>query len=169
LNMTGANGYEDYTYSDYFLGRNEFEKLPSQQIMVRDGGFKVRTDLLASKVGKTDGWLMAVNFGTTIPDRLNPLSILPFKIPIKFFTDIGTYSDVWEKDAEGDRFLFDAGIQVSLLKETIHIYLPFIYSTVYKNYIQSTIEKKGRLSKTISFSIDISNLDFKKINRNISF
>jgi Peptidase family M1 domain len=169
LNMTGANGYEDYTYSDYFLGRNEFEKMPSQQIMVRDGGFKVRTDLLASKVGKTDGWLMAANFATTIPSGLNPLSVLPFKIPLKFFADIGTYSDVWKKDAEGDRFLFDAGVQVSLLKETIHIYLPFIYSAVYKNYIQSTIEKKGRLSKTISFSIDISNLDFKKFNRNISF
>jgi Peptidase family M1 domain len=169
LNMTGANGYEDYTYSDYFIGRNEFEKMPSQQIMVRDGGFKVRTDLLASKVGKTDGWLMAANFATTIPSGLNPLSVLPFKIPLKFFTDIGTYSDVWKKDAEGDRFLFDAGIQVSLLKETIHIYLPFIYSAVYKNYIQSTIEKKGRLAKTISFSIDISNLDFKKFNRNISF
>lgn len=169
INMTGANGYEDYTYSDYFIGRNKFEKMPSQQIMIRDGGFKVRTDLLANKVGKTDGWLMAANFATTIPSGLNPLSVLPIKIPLKFFADIGTYSDVWKKDAEGDRFLFDAGIQLSLLKETIHIYLPFIYSAVYKNYIQSTIEKKGRLSKTISFSIDISNLDFKKFNRNISF
>ncbi len=46
LNMTGPNGYEDYTYSDYFLGRNKFDKLPSQQIMMRDGGFKIRTDLL---------------------------------------------------------------------------------------------------------------------------
>ncbi|MBS1654378.1 MAG: M1 family metallopeptidase, partial [Bacteroidetes bacterium] len=62
LNMTGANGYEDYTYSDYFLGRNRFDKFPSQQIMIRDGGFKVRTDLLADKVGKTDNWLMAANF-----------------------------------------------------------------------------------------------------------
>ncbi|MEI9908812.1 MAG: hypothetical protein WDO71_03550 [Bacteroidota bacterium] len=42
LIMTGANGYEDYTYSDYFIGRNEFEGIASQQIMVRDGGFKVK-------------------------------------------------------------------------------------------------------------------------------
>ncbi len=26
LNMTGANGYEDYTYSDYFIGRNKFRR-----------------------------------------------------------------------------------------------------------------------------------------------
>jgi hypothetical protein len=24
LNLSGSNGYEDYTYSNYFLGRNEF-------------------------------------------------------------------------------------------------------------------------------------------------
>ena len=35
LNMTGPNGYEDYTYSDYFIGRNKFDRLPSQQIMTR--------------------------------------------------------------------------------------------------------------------------------------
>ena len=61
LNMTGANGYEDYTYSDYFIGRNRFEGMESQQLMMRDGGFKVRTDLLADKIGKTDDWLIAAN------------------------------------------------------------------------------------------------------------
>jgi hypothetical protein len=83
LNMTGASGYEDYTYSDYFLGRNKFDKLPSQQIMVRDGAFKVRTDLYAQKVGKTDDWLAAINLTTSIPSGVNPLSVLPVKIPLK--------------------------------------------------------------------------------------
>lgn len=85
LNMTGANGYEDYTYSDYFIGRNKFEGPPSQQIMERDGAFKVRTDLLAEKVGKTDDWLIAANFSTTIPSSINPLSLLPVKIPLNLF------------------------------------------------------------------------------------
>jgi hypothetical protein len=30
LNLTGPNGSEDYTYSDYFIGRNEFEGAASQ-------------------------------------------------------------------------------------------------------------------------------------------
>ncbi len=169
LNLTGANGYEDYTYSDYFIGRNKFEGLASQQIMNRDGGFKVRTDLLADKVGKTDDWLIAANFSTTIPSAINPLSVLPFKIPLKLFVDIGTYADSWEEEAETDRFLFDAGIQIPLFKETINIYLPLIYSSVFKDYIQSTIPKKGRLWKTISFTIDISNFSFRKFDRNLNF
>jgi hypothetical protein len=169
LNLTGANGYEDYTYSDYFFGRNKFEGLESRQIMNRDGGFKVRTDLLASKVGKTDNWLASVNFSTTIPSSINPLSMLPVKIPLKLFFDIGTFAEAWEKEAETDRFLFDAGLQIPLFKETINIYVPLIYSSVFKDYIQSTIDKKGRLFKTISFTIDISNFNLRKFDRNFSF
>jgi hypothetical protein len=169
LNMTGPNGYEDYTYSDYFIGRNKFEKLPSQQIMMRDGGFKVRTDLYADKVGKTDDWLAAVNLSTTIPSGMNPLSLLPVKIPLKIFLDIGTYADAWERDSELDRFIFDAGVQLSLFANTINIYIPVIYSSIYKDYIQSVLEKQGRFWKTISFSIDISNFNLRKINRDLDF
>lgn len=169
LNMTGANGYEDYSYSDYFIGRNKFEGAASQQIMLRDGAFKVRTDLLADKVGKTDDWLVAANFTTTIPDAINPLSILPFKIPFRVFVDIGTQAGAWEKGSAEDRFLYDAGLQLSFLKETVHIYFPLLYSRVFKDYIQSTIEKKGRFWKTVSFTIDISNFSFRKIDRNLDF
>lgn len=169
LNLTGAKGYEDYTYNDYFMGRNEFEGLASQQIMVRDGAFKVRTDLLADKVGKTDDWLLALNLGTTIPDAVNPLSMLPVKIPLKLFFDIGTQAAAWKQDADADRFLFDAGIQIPILKETINIYIPLLYSSVYKDYIVSTSEKKNRFWKKISFSIDISNFSFRKLDRNLDF
>ncbi|MBL7744857.1 MAG: M1 family metallopeptidase [Chitinophagaceae bacterium] len=169
LNMTGANGYEDYTYSDYFIGRNEFEGTASQQIMERDGAFKVRTDLLASKVGRTDDWLMAVNFSSTIPSSINPLSLLPFKVPLKVFVDIGTYAEPWKKGAASDRFLFDAGLHIPILKETINIYVPLMYSSVFKDYIQSTLPKKNRLLKTISFSIDISSFSFRKFDRKLDF
>jgi hypothetical protein len=169
LNMTGANGYEDYTYSDYFIGRNKFEGLPSQQIMMKDGGFKVRTDLLSDKVGKTDDWLVAANFSSIIPSNINPLNLLPVKIPLKVFVDVGTYAEAWKPNAGTDRFLFDAGIYIPLFKETLNIYVPFIYSDVYKNYIQSYLSKKNRLLKTVSFSIDISNFSLRKINRNLDF
>jgi hypothetical protein len=163
LNMTGANGYEDYTYSNYFLGRNKFEGLASQQIMLRDGGFKVRTDLLAGKVGKTDDWLMAANFVTTIPEKINPLSVLPIKIPLRIFADIGTYAEGWDRENDADRFLFDAGLQFSLLHETINIYVPLLYSKVYGDYFKSTIPD-NRFFKTISFSINFFNKELKKLH-----
>jgi len=163
LNMTGPNGYEDYTYSDYFLGRNRFEGLPSQQIMIRDGAFKVRTDLLASKVGKTDDWLTAANFATTIPDKINPLSVLPVKIPLRVFADIGTYAEAWDRDADTDRFLFNAGVQLPLFDEALNIYIPLFFSKVYRDYFKSTIPN-NRFLKTISFNINFFNRSMKKLH-----
>jgi hypothetical protein len=164
LNLTGPKGYEDYTYSDYFIGRNRFEGLPSQQIMIRDGAFKVRTDLLSSKVGKTDNWLMAANFVSTIPDKINPLSVLPVKIPLRVFADVGTYAEAWDRANDADRFLFDAGLQVSLIHETVNIYVPLLYSDVYSTYFKSTIPDH-RFLKKISFSINLYNKELKKLNR----
>ena len=162
LNLTGANGFEDYTYGDYFIGRNRYEGIPSQQIMIRDGAFKVRTDLLASKVGKTDNWLTAVNLVSTVPEKINPLSVL--KIPLRVFADIGTYAEAWDRDNNADRFLFDAGLQLSLVQETIHIYVPLLYSGIFRTYLKSTIPE-NRFLKTVSFSIKLNNKLFKKIDR----
>src|SRR6185369_662672 len=166
LNLTGANGYEDYTYSNYFVGRNKFDGGTSQQIMERDGFFKVRTDLLSSKVGKTDNWLGALNLTSDIPNKINPLSLLPVKIPLKVFADIGTYADTWKPNANTTRFLYDAGLQVSLLKETVNIYFPLLYSSVYSDYYKSTLGK-NHFWKTVSFSIDIQRFSLKKISKTL--
>ena len=168
LNMTGPKGYEDYTYSNYFVGRNEFDKFSNQQIMIRDGGFKVRTDFLSDKIGKTDDWLAAANFTSTIPDVINPLAVLPFRLPIKLFIDIGTYADAWKKNAATGRFIYDAGLQLSLFNNVLNIYVPLFYSKVYKDYFKSTITEK-RFLKNIAFSIDIQNISLKKLQPQIPF
>lgn len=168
LNLTGANGYEDYTYNNYFVGRTEFEGFASQQIMQRDGFFKVRTDLLASKVGKTDNWLTAINFTTDIPDQINILNVLPVKIPVKAFLDIGTFAEAWDSKSEISKIVYDAGLQISLLKNTVNVYIPLLYSRVFKDYFQSYIPEK-RFIRNISFSIDIQNIHLKKIDRNLPF
>jgi hypothetical protein len=168
LNMTGPKGNEDYTYSNYFVGRNEFERFSSQQIMIRDGAFKVRTDLLSNKIGKTDNWLAAANFVTSIPKAINPLEILPVKIPLKFFVDIGTYAEAWKKNAATGRFVYDAGLQLSLVRGIVNIYMPLFYSKVYKDYFLSTITEK-RFLKNIAFSIDIQKLSLQKLLRQNGF
>ena len=168
LNMTGPDGYEDYTYSNYFLGRNKFEGMASQQIMLRDGGFKFRTDLLGDEVGKTDRWLTALNFSSTIPEKINPLSVLPIKIPLRIFADVGTYAEAWDRSTEGDRFLFDAGLQISLYHEMINIYMPIVYSRIYSDYYKSYLSEK-RFLKTISFSINLDTRSYKKLHHEVDF
>lgn len=168
FNLSGPDGSEDYTYSDYFAGRNHFEGWQSQQLMIRDGAFKVSTPLLAQEVGKTDDWLAAINLTSTIPSAINPFNLLPVKLPVRLFMDIGTWADTWKEEAETDRFLYDAGLYLSLFKETVNIYVPLLYSKVFSDYYKSTVPDKQRFWKKLSFCIDISNLYSRKISRNFS-
>jgi Peptidase family M1 domain len=142
LNLLAPKGNEDYTYSTYFYARNAFENAPSYQILNRDGFFKFRTDLLANKPGRTDNWIAAANLVSDIPARLNPLSMLPFRVPLQLFMDIGTYAEAWKKNATDVKFIYDAGLQLSLLKGTIEIYWPLIYSKAFKDYSLQTNGKK---------------------------
>lgn len=151
LNMTGPNGQEDYAYANYFPGRSAFQGWMSQQVMMRDGGFKVRTDLLGNKIGRTDSWLAALNVNST----LHP------KLPVKIFADLGTYGEAWAKESDQPRLLFDAGLQLSLLKNTINVYVPLLYSNVYRDYFRLYTNFWQRLS----FSIDMQAINFKKMQQ----
>lgn len=166
LNMSGPKGNEDYTYSEYFTGRNEFMGWRSQQVMERDGFFKVNTDLLGNKIGKTDDWLMSANLSSDLPDNINPLSILPVKIPLKIFADVGTYAEAWKDHPASGRFIYDAGIQIPLFHSLVDVYIPIIYSKVYGDYYKSTITEKKFL-KTIAFTINISKLQLQDIVKDI--
>ncbi|MEI9808584.1 MAG: hypothetical protein WDO16_12335 [Bacteroidota bacterium] len=178
LNLSAPKGNLDYTYSDYFIGRNDYPfrsegvkwTVPYQQIMIRDGAFKVNTDGQGN-IGASDDWLVAANASFDIPPNINPLSLLPFKIPLKAFVDVGTYAGPWEKGATGDRFLYDAGLQVSLLKELLNIYIPLLYSKPFKDYYTADYFSggKNRFLKTISFSIDISKFNSKRFTKGLPF
>ncbi|MBS4044039.1 MAG: M1 family metallopeptidase [Chitinophagaceae bacterium] len=156
LNMSGPKGYEDYTYSDYFVGRGEFEGWKSQQIMERDGFFKARTDYLGNKVGKSDDWLMAANFNIDMPGFPT----------LKLFADIGTYAEAWVDNPTAGRFLFDAGIHLSLFNNAVNIYAPILFSKAYRDYNKSILGE-NIFAKTISFSINLQNLHFNKLSRDI--
>jgi hypothetical protein len=162
FNMTGPNGYEDYAYQDYFVGRNNFDDFYSRQIMERDGYFKVRTDLLSSKVGRDDNWLFAVNLSSTIPDKINVLKLLPVKIPLRLFADLGTNEMLVKNKLKSEQFLYNAGLELRLLNETLVFYFPLLYSKPFKEYIQSAIPE-NKFWKTMSFSIQIRQYNWDKI------
>lgn len=154
--LTAVRGNEDYTYSNYFIGRNEFEGFASQQIMERDGNLKIRTDLFQDLQGRSDDWIAAINLSTSIPKKL-----LPIPFPLKIYADAGTYADAWKKDAAISRFLYVAGLQFSIGK-IINVYAPLLYSKEFGNSLK-TVPEENTFGKKISFSINIQNLSVKKL------
>jgi hypothetical protein len=157
--LTAVRGNEDYTYSNYFIGRSEFLGAASQQIMMRDGGLKLRTDMFSGLQGRSDNWVASMNFNTTLPNN-----ILPFKLPIRVFLDVGTYADAWKKNAETSRFLYVAGLQASLFKDLVNVYAPIFYSKEFRDNLK-TVPEENTFGKRISFSFDIHRFNLRKLIR----
>lgn len=156
FNLIGTTGDDDYTFSDYFIGRNELQRgWKGQQIMERDGFMKTRMDYV-SPVGRTDDWLMALNLNADIPGT----SLL------KIFADLGTYAEAWKNNDANGRFLFTSGLQVSLFKNAVNIYAPLFMSKVFRDYNNLYLQD-NKFLKSISFSINLQNLHLNKLNRNI--
>ena len=145
--LTAVRGAEDFTYSNYFAGRAEFDGFSSHQIMIRDGGLKLRTDLFEGSQGRSDNWIASVNLNTSIP------KIFPVNVPIKVFFDAGTYAEAWKNENPGPRFLFVSGLQISLFKNVVNIYAPLLYSKQYRDLFKS-VPEENKFFKKVSFSIN---------------
>jgi hypothetical protein len=159
--LTAVRGDEDYTYGNYFIGRTETTGFTSQQIMMRDGALKLRTDLFLGLQGRSDQWITAMNFNTSLPNKL-----LPIRIPVKVFFDLGTYADAWGSQPPTSRFLYVGGFQISLLKNLLNIYVPIFYSADFENSLK-TVPEENSFWQRISFSIDVQNFNPRKILKNI--
>ncbi len=163
--LLGVNGDEDYLYEDYFIGRSASYAientsipnagLPAQQIMNRDGGLKLRIDAYDYVQGKSANWVSSLNFNTTLPQKL-----FPFPLPIRIFFDFGTYAEAWENNSPTSHFLYTGGIQLSLFKNVLNIYAPLIYSSDFDDALGTT-----SFGRKITFSIDIQNINYKKLIR----
>ena len=154
--LTAVRGSEDYTYSNYFIGRNEFDGFASHQLMMRDGGLKLRTDLFEGLQGRSDDWLASVNINTTIPQ------IFPVKVPLRIFFDAGTHSEAWDNDNPNPRFLYVAGLQLSLFKDILNIYAPIIYSKQFRDQLK-TVPEEDKFFKKVSFSVDLQKIAIEKL------
>ncbi|MFI5151810.1 MAG: M1 family metallopeptidase [Chitinophagales bacterium] len=155
--LTAVRGSEDYTYGNYFLGRHEEDGFASQQIMMRDGGLKLRTDLFQGLQGKSENWIASINLNSSLPKKL-----FPIEIPLKIFLDLGTYAEAWGDNPPTSRFLFVGGLQLSLIKDLLNIYFPLFYSADFSNSLK-TVPEENTFWKKISFSMDIQHLNAKKL------
>ncbi len=168
--LMGVNGEEDYTYSNYFVGRTatyasayesiENAGLAAQQIMNRDGGLKMRLDYFDFLQGRSDNWIAALNLNTTLPDKL-----LPIRLPLRLFMDFGTTAEYWKSHYEGPRFMYVGGVQVSVFKSILNVYVPLIYSAEIRDNLK-TLPELNTFKRRLTFSIDIHRINLRMFSAN---
>ncbi len=154
-----SSASNDYLYDQVYLGRNEQQGLLSKQIALREGGFKIKTQLLSDPIGQNSNWLTAINLRTD----------LPIKLPLKFqlFVDAATYAGAASMNSSSKKAIYDAGIELHLFKEMINVYFPLLMSDDLQQYIKSTYTK-NRFLQTISFSFNIDRIDWFKTQKIIN-
>jgi hypothetical protein len=151
------SGQNDYLYDETYFGRNEQTGFWSQQISIKEGGFKVNTLQYATQLGLTDNWLFSLNLKTDIPYLWN--------LPVRLFADVATFADAKRLNPSGASVLYEAGIEV-YWGEYVSVYLPLVMSKDFSEYTKS-IYPENRFLKTISFSVNIGNLNWLKSTRKI--
>ena len=166
--MHAPNGRQDYTYSNPFVNRNQSPELAGRQILMRDGGFKYRSDyssvvpgLKPTGIDYFDNWLMALNLSADVPDAINPLAILPVNLPLKVFADVGTSASPWQPGSTQQRFLYSVGLHLPLFK-VVHIYYPLFQSKVFAepNSVNDPFRPGGPKwwQRRLTFSIELDKL-----------
>jgi hypothetical protein len=146
--MSSWRGKDDYLFDATYLGRTENDGLFSQQMTIKEGGFKVPLFL-----GNSTKWLAAINFSSAIPGRL----------PLSVFADIGTSGSLLPGNA-GSAFLYDTGIQLTIIPKILSIYFPIFIA----DEIQRVLDLNSiTYLQTIRFECNLNQINPFSYIRNI--
>ncbi|MDX1940405.1 MAG: M1 family metallopeptidase [Saprospiraceae bacterium] len=160
FNMT-SQGYNDYRYDDFYFGRNEDDGIWSQQVTIRDGGFKNAIGTGFS-LGRSNNFIVALNMKADLPNGL------PFNLPLKPYFDIGYFDNAMptgEDDTFQDQLLWSGGIALEFVKDMVGIYFPLINS---KN-IDDRYAERGSYWNRIAFTLDLRKLNPKELLKKVEF
>jgi hypothetical protein len=154
---TTALANNDYLFDNYFVGRDAYKKVLSNQVDMREGGAKIATPLLANPLGQSDNYLLALNVSSDLPIKL--------PIGLRLFADVATTKNKDLSYGIRKENMASGGLQMNLFNNTMQINLPLVMSNNYKSYFQSTYGKKY-IWQSMSFQINFNRMDLYKLRNN---
>lgn len=159
LTAQGYRGNDDYRYDEYYFGRNDDSGPWSQQISMRDAGFKnAFSGAFQSQSGNTNDFMVALNLKADLPKDL------PFKIPVKPYFDVAYVSDL-RPIAAGqplvEQIWWSGGFCLEVGDDILGIYFPVVNSA----NIRQLYDGDGRSAylSRVTFQFDIRKLNPVKL------
>lgn len=149
-------GFNDYTYDETFLSRQNQSGFQNDQVSVSSGGgFKTPAGS-AFSIGMSNHFAASLNIMTEVPIRL------PEWIPLRIYFDIGTYT-TYTSNAFVNNMMYNGGLSLHY-KDILNVYLPLVYSDNLESVYAA--EHMSFLSK-ISFSINFNKIELRRLPNNI--
>ena len=144
-------GFNDYRFDDFYLGRSDTDGPWLQQVSIRDGGFK-NVIGRGFSLGRSNNFIIAANLKADLPKDMVSW------LPLKPYFDIGYFDNAMPTGAEDafkDQMLWSGGLMLGAFNDAIAIYFPLVNS---KN-IQDRYVERGDYWKRVAFSVDLRRLN----------
>ena len=103
----------------------------------------------------SDGWdwITAINIKTSIPGNL----------PLRFYADIGTFHNAGKQFGSDEKFIWDMGIELSIINKMFEIYFPLAMSKDLENNADMNFDN---YMQKVRFTLRLELLNpFKQIKR----
>ncbi len=146
------NGFADYAFDDFFLGRHEQTGFFSAQVKNKDGGFKL-AGIDPGSIGQSDRFAYSINLVSDLPIK---------KLPnlFKLYFDYGGYMINRQSNAERSiENIYSGGIMFNFM-DAISIHFPLINSS------NITAIQGSNYFPKISFTLDLDRLDVVDLYNN---
>lgn len=154
-------GYNDYRFDDFYFGRTASTGIWSQQVSIRDGGFKtVIGDEFA--LGRSNSFILALNLKMDLPVKL------PLALPLKPYLDLGYFDNAMPTGADDtfeDQFLWNGGLMLDFFDGKFGLYFPLVSS----RNISDRLAERGNFWTRISYSLNLNDLDPWRLIDRMSF
>ncbi|MGC4056687.1 MAG: M1 family aminopeptidase [Chitinophagaceae bacterium] len=152
--FTGKN---DYLYDALFTGRSEISGFSAAQLYEKEGGAKTPTNQYINPLGRSGNWLLALNLSSDLPLG---------KLPLRAYLDVQTTADAKRLNPAGNAVSFQSGLELHLIRDLVHIYMPLLLSSDYQDYLKSVFPK-GRLLKSVTFSVQITDFNWMRTHERL--
>ena len=146
-----SQGFNDYRFDDFYLGRSDTDGPWLQQVSIRDGGFK-NVIGRGFSLGRSNNFIIAANLKADLPKDMVSW------LPLKPYFDIGYFDNAMPTGTEDtfkDQMLWSGGLMLGAFNDAIAIYFPLANS---KN-IQDRYVERGGYWKRVAFSVDLRRLN----------
>ncbi len=164
-----SRGSNDYRYDGLWLGRNEETTVASQQIdPTTEGGMKFTLPAgNTTEVGFSNNFVFALNLSLDLPVNL------PKFFKVKPYFDLGYFKDTRPASLRSaTNTLMSGGIQWDLFGDAVSIYVPVYFSgkplDEDPNSFKALMSKRGGFLDRITFSLNLKELNPRKLIRNVA-
>ncbi len=140
-------GENDYRFEEPFFGRSEQTGFSSQQIFIREGGFKTALGPAFGQ-GQSNHLISAINVRSDLPLTIN--------MPIQIYSDLGYWSDrtyLGTSKSFADQVWWDMGLQISLLDDRLQVFFPVFQN---KNLNSLLEQRSPSYWSRITWSINLN-------------